>query len=218
MDDVERPNWTVTNALAFHFLPTRYVHPSWWSSDWMPENLFERLGRNPRCHTHLSRFFLKQTGLDSAPQFDVSPPAETLSLTPGRELHRLVYLAGITLLSPAIAGVLRGAERRSIKNAIGARHYEFALKRGRFLLQQGRMRHVVPTGHLTDASTLAADCRALGLRALASAFEKTPTDVIRRVQFKFSKVLVDRHWRPLEAEPSSALQLFLLLDRQVDVT
>ena len=204
-------------SLAFGYLPSCYMHPSWWSPIWLPRDLYKRLTSNPRCHRHLSSFFLRQLGTEANWSVDVQCAADSLALANAQGLDRLVHLAGVTLHSRAIAGVLRSGQQRDIKRRIGIRSYEFALRRGRFLLQQVRLANAVSTVALTEVNTLKADCRALGLRALATAFSETPIAMVRRVQLRFCKSLIERHWRSLASEPADFLRLFFLIDRQVDV-
>ena len=201
--------------MAFNFLPTRYMDPSWWPCDSLSVNQLSRIARNPRCHPHLSRFFLKHAGIAPEPQVDLVPEAVLFVPMHRQRLQRLAFLAGVTLLSPAIAGVLRGEHRRMIKCEIGARDFEFAVTRGRFLLQHARVKDVLPAAPLTDFGDLEHDCRRLGVGALASALCEAPVAVVRRLQLKFPKALVERDWRPLAAKPMEFLRLFTLLDRQV---
>ena len=203
--------------MAFNFLPTRYFDRSWWLSSALPEKLLPHLERNPRSHYHLSRFLLKKMDLAPALHFDYPPVAKLLAQMPGERLHRLVFLAGVTLMSPSIAGVLRGRERRLVKSELGAEEYGFALRRGRFLLRQAGVGDIVPVAALTDPDTLRIRCRQLGVGALASALCDAPSAVAGRMQLKFPKALVERHWRPLAARPGEFLHLFALLDRQADL-
>lgn len=142
--------------------------------------------------------------------------SEALALATPQRLGHLVHLVGITLHSPAIAGVLRSEQQRDIKHLVGTLSYEFALRRGRFLLQQGCLADVAAAVVLTEVGTLKADCQSLGLRALATALSESPMAIVRRVQLKFCKRLVERHWRPLASVPADFLRLFFLIDRQAD--
>ena len=203
--------------IAFHFLPTLYMHPSWRMCGVLPEGLLERLSSDRRSHRHLSRRVFRDAGLDSSPHLDLSPDEIRLALMDGRRLYRLLALAGITLLSPTIAGVLRREERKRIKHGIGADDFEFAVRRGKFLLQQSRLRNVVPAVSLGDSAVVNERCHGLGMGALAAALCDTPTGVVCRMQMKFPRASVERHWRPLAEKPAEFMRLFTLLDRRAGV-
>lgn len=206
---------TEGRTLAFALLPASYADPTWWNPQWLPMELFERLRENPRSTRHLSVFLLRQAGLAAActPRRD---SAETrIALTPPDELNRSVFLAGLTLLSPMIARVLRGRDRSAIKAAIGQTDYEFATKRGRLLLQQARLTEEVQPSSVEGFGGLAQECRGLGVGALATALKNAPDPVARRTQFKLPKRLVDESWRHLSEQHDAFLKLFELLRPQV---
>ena len=203
--------------LAFHFLPTRYMHPSWWMPGVLPEGLFERLSGNQRSHCHLSRRVFREAGLDPSPHLDLSPDAIRLALMDGQRLCRLLALVGITLFSPIIAGVLRREERQRIKHGIGADDFEFAVRRGKFLLQQSRLGNVLPAGSLGDPAVVHERCHGLGMGALAAALCDAPAGLVCRMQMKFPKASVERHWLPLAEKPTEFMRLFTLLDRRAGV-
>ena len=136
-------------------------------------------------------------------------------LMPGHRLDRLVVLAGVTLLSASIARVLRGRDRSTIKAAIGADDYEFALKRGRLLLQQARLRQHETDFRLCDFGRADESCRRAGVGALATALQRAPRGVIRRVQIKLRKEWVELHWTPIGSGVEQFQGLFRQLDRQV---
>ena len=201
--------------MAFLFLPTRYMDPSWWNFHGLPTCLHRRLLADPRSHRHLSRRVLREMGLDcSCPE--LSPAVTRLALMDEKRLDRLLVLAGLTLLSPSISSVLRRDERQRIKSGVGADGYEFSVRRGRFLLQQSRLGDVLPAGSPADFDAVTDRCRGLGMGALAAALRDAPATLVRRMQLKFPKASVERHWRPLAAKPSEFMTLFTLLDRQAD--
>ena len=200
--------------LAFALLPASYADPTWWNPLWLPTELFAKLRQNPRSSRRLSAFLMRQAGL--APTFALAPDsAETrVALTPPGELKRGVFLAGLTLLSPVIARVLRGADRSKIKAAIGQGDYEFAIRRGRLLLQQARLNEAVPTPSVEDFTRLEEQCWAMGTGALATALKNAPNAVVRRTQFKLCRALVDASWQPMAEQPDPFLKLFALLRPQ----
>ena len=181
----------------------------------MPLELFERLRENPRSSRRLSAFLLRQEGLTAACPLGGDSAQTRVALTPPGELNRSVFLAGLTLLSPAIARVLRGADRGAIKAAIGQHDYEFAIRRGRLLLQQARLVGKVQPPGIADFESLALECSVVGVGALATALRGTPDPVARRTQFKLPKGLVDDNWRPLAEQHDPFLKLFELLRPQV---
>lgn len=201
--------------LALHFLPTRYMDSTWWQSDGLPEELFQRLRQSPRSHRHLSRFFLKQRGPADRPVVDPGLAEARLALLPAPRLLRLAFLAGVTLLSPTIARVLRGRDRSRIKAAIGDESYEFAIKSGGFVLQQARLKEAAVAGaDLSDFGSVDEECRRLGVRGLATALRDAPTPWIHRAQLKLPRPLAERHWQALRPRPDEFLRLFELLNRQ----
>ena len=204
----------MAEMLAFHFLPTRYMDSTWWESDGLPDEVFQRLRQNPRSHRHLSRFFLKRTGPADSLVVDPGSAEARLVLLSGSRLMRLAFLAGVTLLSPTIAGVLRGRDRSRIKAAIGDASYEFAIKRGRFVLQQAHLRKAVPGIGLSDFGSVDAKCRRLGAGSLATALQDAPMPWVRRVQLKLPRSLAERHWHALFPRSGEFLRLFELLNRQ----
>lgn len=200
--------------LAFYFLPAQYMDPSWWQSGWLSEELFERLRQNVRSQRHLSSFFLKQTGSIDHPTLDCEPALAKLALLPGRRLMRLVSLAGITLLSTTIARVLHSRDKSLIKSKIGDKDYEFAVKRGRFLLQQARLKQAMPAVSLSSFDLVGEDCHRLGVGGLATALQEAPAPWIHRVQWKLPKTLTDQYWQVLMPRSEEFLRLFRLLNQQ----
>ena len=200
--------------LAFHFLPTRYMDSTWWESDGLSDELFQCLRQSPRSHRHLSRFLLKQGGPADRLVVDPGSPEAGLVLLSGSRLMRLAFLAGVTLLSPTIARVLRGRDRSRIKAAIGDASYEFAIKSGRFVLRQARLREDVPGVGLSDFGSVDEECRRLGVGALATALQDAPVPWVRRAQLKLPRALAERHWQALLPRPDEFLRLFELLSRQ----
>ena len=201
--------------LAFALLPASYADPTWWDPLWLPTELFERLRPNPRSCRRLSAFLIRQAGLTAACPLVPDTPETRIALTPSAELDRSVFLAGLTLLSPIIARVLRGADRSKIKAAIGLGDYEFAIRRGRLLLQQARLNKALPQVSVADFDGLEKQCWALGTAALATALKNTPHPVVRRTQFKIRKGLVDESWRPVAEQHDPFVKLFELLRPQV---
>ena len=204
----------MAELLAFHFLPTTYMDATWWEPDGLSEELFQRLCKTPRSHRHLSRFFLKQAGLTDAPVVDPGPAVSRLALLPAPRLTQLADLAGVTLLSPAIARVLRSPDRSRIKTGIGDARYEFAIRSGRFVLQQARLKEPIPGVGLTDFDAVDDACRRLGVRSLATALQDAPTPWVRRTRLKLPRCLAERHWRALLPGSKEFLRLFELLARQ----
>ena len=204
----------LAEMLAFHFLPTRYMDPTWWECDGLPRELFARLRQDSRSHRHLSRFFLKRGG----PVDDLIPALGSreagLALVPAPRLNGLSFLAGATLLSPFIARVLRGRDRSRIKASIGDASYEFAVKSGRFALQQARLKEGIPGVGVSDFGLVDEECRQLGVRGLATALQNAPMPWVRRTQLKLPRSLAEPHWRPLLPRPDEFLRLFELLDRR----
>ena len=201
--------------LAFHFLPTRYMDSTWWESDGLPDELFPHLRRNPRSHRHLSRFFLKRGGPADRPVVDPGSAGAGLVLLSGSRLTRLAFLAGLTVLSPAIARVLRGRDRSRIKAAIGDASYEFAVRSGRLVLQQARLKEAVSGVGLSDFGLVDEQCRRLGVGALAAALRDAPAPWVRRVRLKLPRSLAERYWQALLPRPDEFLRLFELLNRQL---
>ena len=208
----------MAEMLAFHFLPTRYMDSTWWESDGLPDELFQRLRQSPRSHRHLSRFFLKQGGQADSLVVDPGSVGAKLVLLSGSRLTRLAFLGGVTLLSPTIARVLRGRDRSRIKAAIGDASYEFAIRSGRFVLQQARLREAVPGIGLSDFGSVDEECRRLGVGALATALQDAPMPWVRRVQLKLPRSLAERHWQMLFPRSGEFLRLFELLNRQLPAT
>ena len=200
--------------LAFALLPASYADPSWWNPLWLPTELFERLRQNPRSSRRLSAFLMRQAGLTAACPLEPGSAETRVALTPSGALNRGVFLAGLTLLSPIIARVLRGTERSKIKAAIGQHDYDFAIRRGRLLIQQARLSEAVPPASDAAFETLESQCRSIGVGALATALKNAPHPVTRRTQFKLPKELVDDSWQPVAERHDPFLKLFQLLRPQ----
>ena len=200
--------------LAFHFLPTRYMDSTWWESDGLPDELYQRLRRNSRSHRHLSRFFLKHAGLIDSPVVDPGSPEAGLALLPAAQLTQLAFQAGVTLLSTTIARVLRGQDRSRIKAALGDANYEFAVRSGRFVLQQAGLKEAIPGVGLSDLALVDEECRRLGVGSLATALQDAPMPWVRRMQLKLPRSLSERHWQALLPRPDEFLRLFELLHRR----
>ena len=207
------PSSRLPELLALHALPTAHMDATWWQPDWLPNGLFERLTQYPRCHRHLSRFFLKRTGHIDASLLRADPAHVDLALIPRQRLNRLIFLAGVTLMSPAIARTVRGSDRRRIRDGIGEADYEFALRRGHFLLQQARLDSLVEGIGSPDFSGLDNECRRLGVAGLAAALQDAPQALIRCTRLKLPMDLAERHWQPLNASTQACLRLFRLLGR-----
>lgn len=201
--------------LRFNYQPTAYMHPSWWQTNWLPADLFERLRQNPRSQRHLSGFFLRQAGLADRMVLDCDPVHSRLALIPGPRLNRLALLAGLTLLSPSIARVLRSADKALIKEGLGERDYEFAIRRGRLLLQQARLTDTAGDIGLRAPAEAMAEARQLGIASLATALQDAAEPLLRRTRWKLPRGAAEQYWRPLMSRSQEFLRLFRLLDRQV---
>ena len=201
-------------ALRFHWLPAEYMHSSWWRPGWLPEELFERLRRNRRSLPHLSRFLARELRLAGDLPSAWEAAHLSLAVTSAGRLGRLAALAGITLASPAIAGVLRSRDRSRIVSEIGERDYRFAVKRGRFLLQRARLAQAAEGFGTTLPETMGEESRRLGIASLATALQNAQEPLIRRIQLKLPKGLVESHWQPLMPTSEGFLRLFQLLDAQ----
>ena len=201
--------------LVFHFQPTRYMDPTWWDRGGLPDALLERLRQSPRSHRHLSRFFLKRTGPLDSLVVDPESAEARLVLLPAPRLVQLAFMAGVTLLSTSIAKVLRGQDLRRIKAGIGDASYEFAVRSGRFLLQQARLTEAVSGIGLADVGVVDEECRRLGVRSLATALQDAPRSWVPRVQLKLPKSLAERHWQAFLPRSNEFLRLFALLNRQI---
>jgi len=170
----------LSEVLAFAWSPATYMDPSWWREDWLAPTLFERLLENPRSRRHLSKFLLRTLALADVGTIGPDSPEMDLAMVDGRRLQRLVVLAGVTLLSGTIARVLRGADRRRIKDALGDADYEFAVRRGRLLLQQARVRGDLPGLDLPDCGLAEEAMRRCGVGSLATALQDAPAALVRR--------------------------------------
>lgn len=201
--------------LAFHFLPTRYMDSTWWESDGSLDELYQRLRQNPRSHRHLSRYFLKHADLIDSPVVAPGSPEARLALLPAAQLMQLAFLAGVTLLSTTIARVLRGQDRSRIKGAIGDGSYEFAIKSGRFVLQQAGLKEAIPGVGLSDFASVDEECRRLGVGSLATALQDAPMPWVRRTQLKLPRSLAERHWQAILPRSDEFLRLFELLHRRI---
>ena len=217
-DPVKTSPSDMAEMIAFHFLPTRYMDSTWWESDGLPDKLYQRLRQSPRSHRHLSRFFLKRAAPVDSLVVDPGSPEARLVLLPGPRLTRLAFLAGVTLLSTTIARVLRSKDRSRIKAGIGDASYEFALKSGRFVLQQARLKDAVPGVGLSEFSSVDEECRRLGVGSLATALQNAPMPWVRRAQLKLPRSLAERHWQALLPRSDEFLRLFELLNRQIPAT
>lgn len=205
----------LSEILAFAWSPAGYMDPSWWQEDWLAPGLFERLRENPRSRRHLSNFLVRKLGLVDGGSVGRELPEADLALVDARRLNRLVVLAGVTLLSGSIARVLRGPDRRRIKDAIGDADYEFAVRRGRLLVQQARVKVDITELDLADRGLADEALPRYGVGGLATALQGAPVPLVRRVQLKLPRALVERHWEPLAPRSDEFLRLFRLLDRQV---
>lgn len=201
-------------TLRFHALPSKYMDASWWQRGWLPVELFERLRRNRRSHLHLSRFLVRQFGLTEGSPPSWQPDQAGLAVTPAERLDRLVSLAGVTLLSTAIAGVLRSRDRNRIIAQIGEPDYRFAVRRGRLLLQQARLAQAGLDAAATVPDPADRESRRLGMAGLATALQDAPESLVRRVQLKLPKTEVEAHWQPLAPAAPAFLRLFRLIDGQ----
>ncbi len=200
--------------VAFAYAPAAYLDPSWWRADWLPTTVYRRLKDNADSRRHLSRFLLRELALAGQPWVVAADSVEArLALMTARRLSRLVALAGVTLLSGPIARILRGADRRAVKAAIGAAGYEFAVKRGGLLLRQAHLGTDLPVD-LGDAAQAGDACRRAGIGALATAVADTPGGFVRRLQLKLPQDAFADAWEPLGTEPAGFLRLFALLDAQ----
>lgn len=205
----------LSEVLAFAWSPAAYMDPSWWQEDWLARSLFERLRENPRSRRHLSRFLVRKLGLADGGTVALESPEADLALVEARRLNRLVVLAGVTLLSGSIARVLRGPDRRRIKDTIGDADYEFAIRRGRLLLQQARLRGDIAGLDLPGCGLADEASRRYGVGGLATALQGASVALVRRVQLKLPRTFVERYWEPLAPRSDEFLRLFRLLDRQV---
>lgn len=202
-------------AVAFACLPATYMDSSWWRDVWLPRALFERLRGEPRSVGWLSRFVVRTLELGDIGRVVPESVEARLLCLGARRLERLVVLAGVTLLSGRIAQILRGADRRLVKAAIGEDDYAFALRRGRLLLHQARLTSAAADLAEPDLAETADACWRLGIGSLAAALQGTTAGFTRRIQLMLKKESVECHWAPLTGEPARFQRLFGLLDGQV---
>ncbi|MDE0365548.1 MAG: SctK family type III secretion system sorting platform protein [Gammaproteobacteria bacterium] len=210
--NVNRP--LLAETLLFYSLPAQYMDASWWRPQWLPAALFERLRQNRRSQRHLSNFLVSHLGLGDDPLSGWEPARFKLAATPVQRLDRLVTLAGITLLSTAIAGVLRSRDRNRVTAQIGEQDYRFAVRRGRFLLQQSKLAQSALDVGAPLPDPVDRESRRLGMASLATALQNAPASLVRRTQLKFPRTAVEAHWQPLIPESQAFLRLFRLLDAQ----
>lgn len=202
-------------VLEFNCIPLAYMDASWWRPDWMPEAVLQRLRGSARARLRLSDFVRQRIDLPLILDFDYQSTLGRLALLSGGRLTRLVFWAGITRLSPWIAGVLRRSDIGEIKRRIGADGYDFALRSGRFVLRQARLGQPEALSIETSPGTIDEDCRAEGVRSLAAAFKGAPEPLLRRLQLKLPRPLVESHWPHAVENSANHLRFLALLERQI---
>lgn len=194
--------------------PASYMDRSWWRDDWLPVPLYERLRRNPRSLARMSRHVVRALALEDVGPVGAGSLEERLLLAPSARLDRLAFLAGVALLSGTISRVLRGADRKLVRAAIGQDGYEFAVRRGRLLLHQARLGDR-PDPDLPDFAATATACQQHGIGALASALQHASIGFARRIQLQLPLEHVERFWAPQEPGAEPFRRLLRLLDREL---
>lgn len=201
--------------LRFNFLPTGYMHSSWWRTDWLPAELPAGLQASERAQCHASQFVLRQFELSEDFVFDFSTEIKQVALLASGRLNRLVYLAGLCLQSRGIASVIFGRDVRAIKNAIGDADYFFAIKRGMTLLNEARVADSMLPDGITAAGSVGQDCHRLGVGSLATAMHDMPTALVRRLQLKFPRNMTETAWQVSAGDKEAHARLLLVMNKEL---
>ena len=201
--------------LRFNFLPTLDIDSSWWQAEWLPDPASD-VTRFPGCSQfYLSRFFLQRVDLANQFDFDFSVDEKQIALLPGKQLKRLVYLAGLTLQSRRIARVIRKNDRQAIKNAIGEEDYLFATRRGVRLLEEARFPSVPSVNEYDDFDALAESCQQAGIGSLATAMSRFSPALIRRLQFKLPRSGIENYWQAWDSSHDAHGRFLLKLEKEI---
>ena len=201
--------------LRFNFLPAGYMHGSWWETGWLPAELLAGLQTSERAQCHASQFVLQQFELSEDFIFDFSTEKKQVALLAPERLNRLVYLTGLCFQSHGIARVIRGQDRKAIKDAIGETDYFFAIKRGMMLLREaGIDQSMLPDG-MIDAGSVRQDCYRFGIGSLATAMDDMPTAFIRRLQFKLPRDILETAWQASSEDNGAHARLLHVVSKEL---
>ena len=129
----EAPVWR-SAALDFALAPARYVDPSW-LADAPHGEAYRRLAGAGACGRRLSRWLIDSFRLAEVDLALFEAPRARLALLDRASFERVTLHVGAALRGDELRGVLSGAERTRIREAIGPEAFAFATA-GSLLLGQ----------------------------------------------------------------------------------
>lgn len=111
----------------FNFAPIMYTHHSWF-----PEQMTQVMALDPEqqcvaARKDLSAYLLKHYAIDQSFDFDFEWANKHIALLPPQQLQRFFMLLGLVLNTENIRRIVKGSERRAIKEFVDATDYDRAL-------------------------------------------------------------------------------------------
>lgn len=170
----------------FNCHPAAYAHPSWFETLVKPR-VFTKLRASQRGETRLSELLLARHNLSNEFWYDFKQKQWRFVLLPPELLLKLVDCCGLVFHHHRIAATIGHTPRMSIKNQIGEKAYEFALKRAPLIRGHQQKIDQPPWD---GRSPFGAFIRRSGTAYFLSHFYEAPTAIAARLTFKFSQNLV----------------------------
>jgi hypothetical protein len=170
----------------FNCHPAAYAHPSWFETLVGPQ-VFTTLRASRRGEARLSQLLLERHNLGNDFWYNFDQRQWRFALLPPELLLMLVDCCGLVFQHRRIAATVGHSERTGIKNQIGEKAYEFALKRAPLIRGHQQKFDQSPWD---DMRPFSAFIRQSGTAYFLSHFYEAPTAIAARLTFKFSQDLV----------------------------
>ncbi|MGU9978139.1 MAG: SctK family type III secretion system sorting platform protein [Candidatus Oxydemutatoraceae bacterium WSBS_2016_MAG_OTU14] len=182
----------LTKWVQFNYFPLTYSDPSWITPEWMKLSTQALQGLNKHGQFYASQLMLKHYEFSQHAIFDGGAKIREIILLDREHLVRVSTLIGLVTYSKSIARVILGKERKVIRDTIGEKNYNFAIKKGVYLLDDVGLNEWIPD--LPPSETMMEDFLKIGVQALATLTQELPQALSQRVQFKFPRAVVKQCW------------------------
>lgn len=175
---LRRPDDRFARVCEFNSNPSVYSDRSHFVG-MIPADLLDATLASPRGHRRLSTLLLDRGGLREKVCFDFEETRRRFALVDGGALQRLRLIVGAAVQAERIARVIERGPLQRLKDQIGERVYEFALKRARFLVPR------VPASLRIASGDLSLDVRESGRLAIETCLLGEPEAITGRFALKF---------------------------------
>ncbi|MBF0320068.1 MAG: SctK family type III secretion system sorting platform protein [Nitrospirae bacterium] len=170
----------------FNELPVRYMHTDWYGAIGLDEPLSLLIDKSARGQRRLSDYILSKCAIDAREFYSFGRGLDIIALLDAEPLKTLVLLCGVVNYSRYIRGIIDRQTVNKTIGALGAKVYDFAVKRATLLFPDigGK---TIGEGAVEDLAI------GDGMDCLRRALNGADKAVIKRMHLKLPKRFVE-HW------------------------